>query len=237
MKIRIYECFQSIQGEGSTIGTPAYFLRTAGCNLKCPWCDTKYAIDPNSVASEWAPIEKLAEDIDKTKLETVIYTGGEPLIQWGGLFKLSEILPPRVSSVIIETNGTRFPPLKEVLSKMFFVVSPKFYNEEACHTNTIAKMFKRYYHRIELKIVFLTHTDMQQACILLTRLHEERLPMINPVTFQPGVHPNTKSHQSLHEQWMKAYEMYDEWRDRIPYKTKFIVQQHKAIWNPGTRGV
>lgn len=236
-KIKIWECFASIQGEGSTIGTPAYFLRTAGCNLKCPWCDTKYAIDSNSTVSEWAPIEKLAEDIDKTKLETVVYTGGEPLLQWRGLFELSKILPPKVSSVIIETNGTRFPPLEEALRKMFFVVSPKFYNEHAYDPDIIERMLKKYYNQVELKIVFLQHADMERTYVLLTKLHENKIPMLKSITFQPGVHPNTKSHQSLHEQWLKAYEIYDEWRDRIPYKTKFIVQQHKAIWHPEARGV
>lgn len=235
--IKVYECFQSVQGEGSTIGTPAYFLRTAGCNLQCPWCDTKYAIDPNSSVSKFIPIKSLAGDINATGLDNVVYTGGEPLIQWKQLFKLSEELRPGITSIIIETNGTRFPPLDESLTKMFFVVSPKFYDSVSSSSRTVTKILKAYYFNVELKIVFLNDTDIERAYVLLNRLHEDRIPILKPVTFQPGVYPNTKNHQSLHDQWQRAYELYESWRTEIPYKTKFIVQQHKAIWHPGTRGV
>jgi 7-carboxy-7-deazaguanine synthase len=41
--LKIAELFYSIQGEGSLVGAPSFFIRTSGCNLRCSWCDTPYA--------------------------------------------------------------------------------------------------------------------------------------------------------------------------------------------------
>ena len=109
MQYNITEIFDSIQGEGSWMGIPATFIRFAGCNLRCSWCDTK---------NSWETGEKMscADIISNISHPTIIITGGEP-----GLYDLRELIlairhntcvfasdsPIRIG---IETNGTKEIP-------------------------------------------------------------------------------------------------------------------------------
>ncbi len=74
----ISEIFYSIQGEGELTGVPSVFLRTSGCNLRCSWCDTKYA--------SWNPegdemtVDELVEKVTSFPARHVVLTGGEPLV-------------------------------------------------------------------------------------------------------------------------------------------------------------
>ena len=98
--MQICEIFHSIQGEGKDIGLPTIFVRTAGCNLRCEWCDTKYAWK----GGEEIEIEKIKEKLDEIECYRVCITGGEPLLQKGTL-ELVDILLPTYE-VSIETNGS-----------------------------------------------------------------------------------------------------------------------------------
>ena len=106
----IVEIFSSIQGEGCNIGKPANFIRFAGCNLKCVWCDTDWSRAKEGNLS----IEQIIEKIDPT-IELVVLTGGEPLIQ-KDLILLIEELIRRQHKIAIETNGTR--STREIISRL-----------------------------------------------------------------------------------------------------------------------
>ena len=76
--IRISEIFQSVQGEGRFTGTPSVFIRTSGCNLRCWFCDTRYASwEPEGDSWEVSTIVAAAT---KWNTEHVVITGGEPMI-------------------------------------------------------------------------------------------------------------------------------------------------------------
>ena len=94
----IIEIFDSVQGEGLNIGRPATFIRFSGCNLRCPWCDTKYAWEEGKVLH-------IPEIITKINYSFVVLTGGEPT-----LYDLSPLIQAirdnRPSYISIETNGT-----------------------------------------------------------------------------------------------------------------------------------
>ncbi len=76
--MKISERFYSLQGEGSLLGVPSYFIRTTGCNLRCTWCDTPY--------TSWAPIgddfsvEELVREALAHPGRHAVVTGGETLI-------------------------------------------------------------------------------------------------------------------------------------------------------------
>lgn len=97
----VNEIFTSIDGEGKTAGMLTTFIRLAGCNLRCKWCDTAYALqkgqgEPMSVAAV----------ADAVKTHAVTITGGEPLEQ-PAVLELAALLMQRGIAVNVETNGSR----------------------------------------------------------------------------------------------------------------------------------
>jgi 7-carboxy-7-deazaguanine synthase len=120
--MKISEIFFSVQGEGSLIGVPSIFIRTAGCNLHCRWCDTTY--------SSWNPEgrESGVDDIVKAAGEYptrfVVVTGGEPMIA-KDIRLLTERLIADGKHVTIETSGS-LPP--DGIACSLASVSPKMSN-------------------------------------------------------------------------------------------------------------
>ncbi|WP_371804767.1 7-carboxy-7-deazaguanine synthase QueE [Candidatus Lokiarchaeum ossiferum] len=117
MNYPIIEIFDSVQGEGSWLGIPATFIRFAGCNLQCAWCDTKQSWGKGTPMA----VEEIAKQIHYS---TVILTGGEPTLYDLDAFiaGLREILPQTTTiTFAIETNGTN--PVPSVID--WVVCSPK----------------------------------------------------------------------------------------------------------------
>ncbi|MEM2943152.1 MAG: radical SAM protein [Methanomassiliicoccales archaeon] len=100
--MKISEIFYSIQGEGVLIGTPTVFVRTAGCNLRCSWCDTKYAQVDNGIERS---IKEIIDEVSLFPTPYVCITGGEPLLQ-REVFKLVNMLLEKDFKVSVETNGS-----------------------------------------------------------------------------------------------------------------------------------
>ena len=74
----VAESFTSIQGEGKLAGTPSFFVRVSGCNLRCIWCDTPYASwNPEGVKRS---IEALVEEARASGVNHIVFTGGEPMM-------------------------------------------------------------------------------------------------------------------------------------------------------------
>jgi len=118
MDLRVSEIFYSIQGEGPTIGYPAMFLRLFGCNLKCSWCDSKYAWQNREYRD--LAVSEVAEAMTARR---IVVTGGEPLLQSDALSELARMLIGRDCE--LETNGTILAPPTLVDLGWRFNVSPK----------------------------------------------------------------------------------------------------------------
>jgi 7-carboxy-7-deazaguanine synthase len=115
--LQLAEIFYSIQGEGTHTGTPAVFVRLAGCNLACRFCDTDYAVrEFANVGDVVARVRGLAEDCP-----LVVLTGGEPLAQAESL-ALIDALRADGRRVHIESNGT---VATELPDDVWLTVSPK----------------------------------------------------------------------------------------------------------------
>lgn len=122
----VSEIFDSLQGEGPSLGKPCSFLRLAGCNLTCSWCDTDYSWNWRKfdVRKETSihPVDALVERFARTK--RLVVTGGEPLLQQRTLAALFAALPSTLV-VEVETNGT-IVPTTELLQRVDqWNVSPK----------------------------------------------------------------------------------------------------------------
>ena len=104
-RLKVCEIFQSINGEGTRAGQPAVFVRLAGCNLNCSYCDTKWANGPDAPCEEMTARE-IHEKVSSYGIRCVTLTGGEPLLHKHVDELLSELCGDDKLSVEIETNGS-----------------------------------------------------------------------------------------------------------------------------------
>ncbi len=121
---RLNECepeiFYSLQGEGARLGTPTVFLRLAGCNLACRWCDTKHSwgkgltLEPSVVAA----------CLLSYRCRNLVITGGEPLLQQEEVAELLALLPADFY-VEVESNGTLSPSTALLARVNQWNISPK----------------------------------------------------------------------------------------------------------------
>lgn len=102
----ISETFYSIQGEGELTGVPSFFIRTAGCNLRCNWCDTPYA-SWNPEGRE-IPVGELVAAVAATPARHAVLTGGEPMLA-KELPALASALRAAGVHITIETAATIAP--------------------------------------------------------------------------------------------------------------------------------
>lgn len=105
MEYNVVERFTSINGEGSKAGQLAVFIRFAGCNLDCSYCDTKWA-NESDVKVEKMSAKDIHEYIKSTGISNVTLTGGEPLNQYGIQELLERLAGDSYIDVEIETNGS-----------------------------------------------------------------------------------------------------------------------------------
>jgi len=142
----LMESFYSIQGEGYFSGSPAFFLRIGGCDVGCHWCDVKESW--NADLHPPTSLDNILEEIKKESVNTVVITGGEPLM-WN-LTPLTNRLKIEGYNVHLETSGV-YP-----LSGSFdwICLSPK---KQSVTLDSIKK------HVNELKIIVHNKNDFQYA--------------------------------------------------------------------------
>lgn len=117
--LKIVEIFPSLQGEGLRQGEPTIFVRFAGCNLKCYFCDTKYAWQNGRDYSALQVVDKIKKIRGRYPAHWVCLTGGEPLLQ--DLRQLVRLLKKAKLKIQVETNATCYNPL----SIDWYTISPK----------------------------------------------------------------------------------------------------------------
>lgn len=155
--MRVCEVFTGLQGEGILAGTPSFFIRTAGCNLRCRWCDTPRAV--LAPRGEHRSVEDLATEAAASRCRHVVVTGGEPLLQ-REIGELTTALRERDLHVTVETAGTVAPELEcDLLS-----LSPKTANSDPD-----GRWRDRHRRR---------RSDLRAACALLGRFPEHQLKLV-----------------------------------------------------------
>lgn len=137
---KINEIFYSLQGEGRNTGRAAVFIRFSGCNLRCPFCDTKH--ESGTLMTD----EMIIAEARKYPTDLIVLTGGEPTLFADAAF--IEKLHDAGFKIAMETNGTR--PIPNGID--FVTISPKF---EFCqHAELAVKKCD------ELKVVYNGENDM-----------------------------------------------------------------------------
>ncbi len=159
----VMEHFYTLQGEGAWTGTAAYFVRLAGCDVGCHWCDVKESWGVEN--TQYSPVADMIEWIQAAEADRVVITGGEPTIY--DLSLLTQRLQDLQIQVHIETAG----PHPLVGQFDWITLSPKKFLQPD----------PRIYPRVdELKVVIYNRHDFEWAT-----QHAERCPTHTQLFLQP----------------------------------------------------
>ena len=159
----IMEHFYTIQGEGHHTGKPAYFIRTAGCDVKCWWCDVKDSWDESLHPKQ--ETGQIANAALESRAAIAVITGGEPLLH--DLKPLTNSLKKRGLKVHIETSGSS--PLSGQLD--WITLSPKRFKKP------LEEVFP---YVDELKVVVLTKKDLVWAEENAAKCPDDAILLLQP---------------------------------------------------------
>lgn len=209
----VSEIFFSIQGESTYAGLSCVFVRLAGCNLDCAWCDTGYARTIENART--LSVEDALREVKRFNCRLVEITGGEPLIQ-SEAATLAERLLEAGYTVLLETNGS--VPLKGLDKRIIKIVDVKCPASHQAGSFLIENL--RYITPDdEVKFVIANREDFEYARGFL----EERLRgLTGKVLFAPV------------KASLEAKEL-AEWILREGLDVRLQLQIHTYIW-PGERG-
>lgn len=222
------EHFISINGEGRRAGQLALFIRFAGCNLSCRYCDTKWANEPE-VSYESYTAEELMDMIKASSIKNITLTGGEPLLQADMPVLLEMLRREPTFRVEIETNGSvditpfvRTDKTGAVQDNVTFTVDYKTpvsgMEEKMCHSN-----YQNLRKTDTVKFVVGCREDMIRGKEIIEAYH--LLEKGCAIYFSPcfGSIEPTEIVDFLVEQRMNDVNLQ--------------LQLHKFIWDPDKRGV
>lgn len=161
-RLYISEVFLTVCGEGSEVGLPAVFVRTSGCNLRCPgWpCDTPYtSVSPQGT---WQTPGQVLEAIQSFPCRRVFLTGGEPLLWHEPLAELCRALKARGCEVLLQSNGTRSAPALFRLCDLVSLDDKTPSSGEVSSAEVIGEVIQGH-PRVQVKYAIRDETDLGYA--------------------------------------------------------------------------
>jgi 7-carboxy-7-deazaguanine synthase len=206
--MKIYSIFNSIDGEINHFGQGTFstFIRMAGCNLQCSWCDTKYAQDSNE-GSE-VNIRTIMKRVKSIGCRKVTITGGEPLMQGEELKKLIGALSHEGFKITIETNGTQPPDGMPGVSS--WIVDYKMPSSGMMHHMMDDRGFLALGPNDFIKFVITDKPDYNVAVDKYEKL--KKLKLRARVAFSPGAKGMFSPYQPIIAkviQWIKNDKLFD----------------------------
>jgi 7-carboxy-7-deazaguanine synthase len=212
--LTVCEVFHSIQGESTRAGLPCVFVRLAGCDLRCAWCDTAYAFSGGTRRT----VEQVAREVRAFACPLVEITGGEPLLQ-EDVYPLMDRLLDEGLTVLLETGGHR--SLARVPARVIRIVDVKCPGSGE-HEKMDWANLERLSPADEVKFVLLDRADYEYAREVTRRYnltHRCAAVLFSPV------------HGTLEPRTLAGWVLADRLSVRVH------LQVHKFIWDPQTRGV
>ena len=172
--MKVCEVFRSLQGEGKKIGVPTFFIRTVGCNLRCSWCDTQYAMsEPGKDMSVDEIMELVKDEKD------VCLTGGEPMLQKDTL-ELLDRLSKAGKTAVLETNGSisiRDVPDSDMIIISMDIKCPCSEMQDKMEFGNIALLREK----DQLKFVISDGSDLEYAVGILEKYSPKCEVIFTPV--------------------------------------------------------
>lgn len=199
--LHIYSTFASVNGEicEAHQGSLCTFIRFAGCNLRCKWCDTKYAQEENSGGP--IHIQELMKIVEKGGCKNVTITGGEPMMQEAALIGLCVKLIAHGYNISVETNGSyNFYPIPGVN----YVVDFKLPNSGEYMEMKVDTPWMRLIHTDWIKFVVADNPDYEIAKATMVML--KRKGCKAKFAMSP-LHSRLNANRIL--QWLKFDQMFD----------------------------
>jgi 7-carboxy-7-deazaguanine synthase len=218
--LEISEIFSSLQGESTFAGLPCVFVRVSGCNLRCSYCDSRYAFEEKG---RIMTVDEILDIIALTPGFLVEITGGEPLLQQN-VYELIEKLLAHGRTVLIETNGSLDIAAVPLEATVIMDIKCPGSGSVSLHPNNLETIRKRTSLRpgsVEIKFV-LTGIDDYVWAKEMVLLHT--LLACAPVLFSPVRH--LLPAEDLAEAIL---------RDGLPVRLQ--LQLHTIIWPEKSRGV
>ncbi|HZU08499.1 MAG TPA: radical SAM protein [Pseudacidobacterium sp.] len=224
----LIEIYKSVQGESSFAGRPCIFVRLAGCNLRCSWCDSEYTFKGGYKLSE----EEVVAEIEKlAPVKLIEFTGGEPLLQERELVPLMERLLANGYELMIETSGER--PLERVPAGVHKIVDVK------CPASGEGGSFRMSNLEFltqgdEVKFVIADRGDYEFARDFI-RQHALEV-RVGHVLLSPAFNKAASTERSTANCLLDPRELV-EWMLADGLDARMSLQIHKFIWEPQKKGV
>ncbi len=211
--LKVNEIFYSIQGESNFAGLPCLFIRLTGCNLRCRYCDTKYAYQEGEELS----LAEIQQKVNQYQCDLIEITGGEPLLQ-PETIKLANSLIEQGKRVLVETNGTQnIDLLPEPIIRIMDIKCPGSGEFDKIDWNNIDRI------RVNdnVKFVISHRKDFDWA---VRTVQKYNLLTRSTVLFSPAF--GILDPQNL-----------AEWILQVSLPIRVQLQLHKYIWDPNKKGI
>ncbi len=225
----LIELYKSVQGESSFTGLPCIFVRFAGCNLRCAWCDSEYTFtggQPFTQAEVLAQIEALAP------CKLVEFTGGEPMLQAKELLPLMDELLARGYTLMIETSGER--PLDQVPKAVHKIVDVKCPGAGAAANSFRISNLEALTPNDEVKFV-LSHREDYDFALRFLGEHDLRR-RVGGILFSPAFSKAPSPFRTTENATLDPRTLV-EWMMADGVDARLSLQIHKFIWEPLKKGV
>jgi 7-carboxy-7-deazaguanine synthase len=229
VSMHLIEIYKSLQGESSFTGLPCVFVRLAGCNLRCSWCDSEYTFKGGVPMSQ----EQVMSEVRRLSAAPglVEITGGEPLLQEREVVPLMQAMVGEGYTVLIETSGER--PLENIptaVHKIVDVKCPGSGEGGRFRMENLACLTKR----DEVKFVIADRGDYEFAREFV---REQRLSeLAGEVIFSPAFRKDANGTRDAANCMVDPQDL-ATWivEDNIP--VRLGLQTHKFVWEPQVKGV
>jgi 7-carboxy-7-deazaguanine synthase len=214
MNLTINEIFYSIQGESVHAGLPCVFVRLTGCNLRCRYCDTRYAFDEGSPMA----VGRIVERVASFGCGLVEITGGEPLFQ-DRTPELANALLNKGYEVLVETNGSlNIDRVDRRCSRIMDIKCPSSGEASKNDADNLARLTAN----DQIKFVIGDKEDFRFAVQTLDRV--------------PDALPRDRILFSHVSKWLPPNQL-ARWMLDAHIRARMQIQLHKVIWPERDRGV
>ena len=230
--MKVSEIFKSIEGEGLRTGQAAVFVRLHGCNLRCAYCDSMYAVEGDDFKQMSVDEVLMAVESYRTEsgVKCVTLTGGEPLIHEGASELLSKFSDAGFE-VNVETNGT--VPCKWRLPGLFYTMDWKCKSSGMSGKMRIENLATLSSKDV-LKFVVGSVEDLNETESVVARLVQIKVTGAQRAVGMPYIYVSpvfgTLDYDKIVD-WMLSSKI------MTANNARFQVQLHKVIWDPNKRGV